>query len=75
MLGPNLIGIYGRVAGSLQGYPYSPALAGAGFVWDEQKLDAWLADPQAVVPGTTMRYHVSDPETRHRIIEWLKAKP
>jgi len=72
MHGPNLAGVYGRAAGSLPGYPYSPALAGASFVWDEAKLEAWVADPESVLPGTMMRSHLPDPVVRQRIIDWLK---
>lgn len=72
--GPNLGGIYGRAAGSLPGYPYSAALAGANFTWDAAKLDAWLTDPEALVPGTTMRTRIADPAVRLQIIEWLEQQ-
>src|SRR6266481_4749437 len=38
-LGPNLHKIIGRKAGSLPDYNYSSAMKGAGFIWDEEKLD------------------------------------
>lgn len=72
--GPSLVGVYGRPAGSLPGYPYSPALAGANFVWDAAKFEAWLTDPEALVPGTTMRTRIADPAIRRSIIEWLKGR-
>lgn len=72
--GPNLAGIYGRAAGSEAGYPYSPALAGANFTWDAAKLSAWLANPEALVPGATMRTRIADPAVRQRIIEWLEQQ-
>ncbi|MFZ3237207.1 MAG: hypothetical protein WA184_17810, partial [Stellaceae bacterium] len=51
MSGPSLAGIWGRKAGSLPNFPrYSAALAGASVVWNEQTLDAWLADPAAFIP-------------------------
>ncbi|MFP6687968.1 MAG: hypothetical protein VCD31_01410, partial [Alphaproteobacteria bacterium] len=34
----------------------SPALAGAGFSWTPELLDRWLADPQAILPGTEMEF-------------------
>jgi cytochrome c len=37
-------------------YAYSPALKNAGFVWDEQKLVAFIRDSEKVVPGNKMRF-------------------
>ena len=54
--GPQLNGIVGRRAGSAPDFAYSPAMKRAGFVWDEQKLAAFLRDPDAVVPGNKMRF-------------------
>jgi cytochrome c len=50
-LGPNLYKIIGRKAGSLPDYDYSSAVKSAGFVWDEEKLDHFIASPDKVVPG------------------------
>ena len=44
-LGPNLYKIIGRKAGSLPDYNYSSAMKGAGFVWDEEKLEHFIANP------------------------------
>jgi cytochrome c len=56
--GANLRGVIGRRAGSLPGFEFSPAMveagAGRGLVWTRAMLDAFLADPERVVPGTTM---------------------
>ncbi len=38
-LGPTLYKIIGRKAGSLPDYNYSSAMKGAGFIWDEEKLE------------------------------------
>lgn len=54
-LGPNLYKVVGRKAGSLQSYGYSSAMKGAGFVWDEAKLDQFIANPEQVVPGNNMK--------------------
>lgn len=45
--GPQLNGILGRRAGSAPDYAYSPALARAGFTWDEPRLAAFLRDHPA----------------------------
>jgi cytochrome c len=54
-LGPNLYGIVGRKAGSLPNYNYSSAMKEADFVWDEKKLERFIANPDAIVPGHNMR--------------------
>ena len=70
--GPPLIRIIGQQAGRVDGFRYSPGLAQAGLTWDENTLDAWLANPQAVIPGAIMAYRQSKPETRAAIITYLR---
>ncbi len=45
------------------------------FVWDEPHLDAYLTNPQAVVPGAIMPYRQSKAPVRHAIIAYLKEHP
>ncbi len=71
--GPPLVQIVGRPAGKVEGFHYSPGLALAGFTWDEARLDAWLTDPQAVVPDAIMAYRQAKAETRAAIITYLKG--
>lgn len=72
--GPNLHGIVGKVAGSLEGFPYTDALAAADFTWDEARLDAYLADPSGEVPGTEMDVGtVTDAEERAAIVGYLAS--
>ena len=52
--GPGLKGVFGRRAGAKEGFIYSPAMKKSAVTWDETTLAAFLADPRAVVPGTTM---------------------
>ncbi len=73
--GPNLHGIIGRRVASLDGYKYSPALKSADFVWDAAHLDAWLANPNAVVPGTAMAFAgIPDAADRQAIISYLETQ-
>ncbi|MCK1338930.1 cytochrome c [Bradyrhizobium sp. LM6.10] len=72
--GPSLVKIVGRPAGKAEGFKYSEALSKADFAWDETRLDAWLTDPQAVVPGVTMVYRQAKPETRAAVIAYLKEQ-
>jgi cytochrome c len=71
--GPPQIRIIGQHAGRVDGFHYSPSLAQAGFTWDENTLDAWLTNPQALIPGAIMAYRQSKPETRAAIITYLKG--
>ncbi len=52
--GPNLWGVFDRVAGSKQDFRFSDALLKADFTWSPTHLDAWLADPQGYLPGNIM---------------------
>lgn len=70
--GPPLAKVVGRTAGKVEGFHYSEGLSKADFVWDEARLDAWLTNPQAVIPGVVMAYRQAKPETRAAIIAYLK---
>jgi cytochrome c len=70
--GPPLVQIVGRPAGKIEGFRYSQGLVNADFVWDEARLDAWLTNPQALIPGVVMAYRQGKPETRAAIIAYLK---
>jgi cytochrome c len=72
-IGPMHAGVFGRRAGSAPGYDYSAALARAAFVWDDARLDAWLRDPEALVPGQKMGYSVPDAADRADLIAYLKT--
>jgi cytochrome c len=72
--GPLLDGVIGRRAGSMEGYAYSPALAGAGFVWTEGALKAWMEANDAFVPGTRMRHvGITDPVVQEFILAYLRS--
>ena len=73
-VGPRHRGVFGRKAGSLPDYRYSPALKASNFVWNEVTLDKWLTNPQAFVPGAKMFYHLANPQDRADVIEFLKTR-
>ena len=72
--GPSLAGLWGKKAASVAGYGrYTKALKKADIVWDEDTLNAWLADPQAMVEGTTMMFRgIKKDETRVNLIAFLR---
>lgn len=74
--GPNLYGVYGRPMGqNSPRFGYTAALRDAGGRWDDATLDAWIADPKAVVPGTNMQFGgVPDRLDRADIIAYLRSQ-
>ena len=72
-LGPNLHKIVGRKAGSSPNYNYSSAMKEADFVWDEAKLDRFIANPDEVVPGNNMKPYggLTSKDDRTKIIAFL----
>ncbi len=74
--GPNLYDIYGKPMGTSSArFSYTAALRNAGGTWDDATLDAWIANPRAVVPGTNMQFAgMSDRLDRADIIAYLKSR-
>ena len=75
--GPNLRGVLGRRAGTLPGFEFSPGMIEAGtsrgLVWTREALDDFLADPQGMVPGTTMTLlGLLDADDRRDMIDYLE---
>ena len=70
-----LRGIYGRrYATGAPAALYSEALRRAAGTWNDETLNAFLRDPLAAVPGTTMQYEgISDDKSRAGTIELLKS--
>jgi cytochrome c len=72
-VGPRHCGLFGRRAGSVPGFDYSPALKNSSITWNDKTLERFLANPLAVVPGTTMTYDgVTDARDRGDLIAYLK---
>jgi cytochrome c len=74
-VGPTLFGIVGGKKAAVPGFAYSPALKAQKGVWTEAELDAYIANPRAMVPGTRMVYPgMTDAAKRQRLIAWLKTQ-
>lgn len=73
--GPSLAGVWNRKAGSLASFDrYSDALKSSGQIWNEKSLDAWLRDPQAMVPGNFMTFAgLKDGNARADLITFLRV--
>ena len=74
-VGPRHAGVFGRRAGSLPGFDYSPALRASGVVWNEQTLGQWLGDPESLIPGQRMGYRLGDAAMRADIVAYLASLP
>ena len=74
MTGPSLAGLWKRRAGTVESFTrYSPALASSDITWDDKTLDAWLENPQHVIPGNTMTFPgISNPQQRADLLAFLK---
>lgn len=74
MTGPSLSGIVGRKAGAIEGFErYSKPLPQSLFNWDEQSLTSWIANPQTLVPGTSMPAVQANEQARADIVAYLLA--
>lgn len=72
--GPKHCGLFGRRAGSVVDFAYSPAMAKARFKWNAKTLERFLENPTRTVPGTTMGYAgIADPQERADLIAWLRV--
>jgi cytochrome c len=71
--GPSLRGVYGRKSASVAGVGYCGAPKKTSIRWDDQTLDRWLTDPDAMVQDTDMAFRLSDSAERKAVIAYLKA--
>ncbi|MFB3136178.1 MAG: cytochrome c family protein [Rhodospirillales bacterium] len=77
-VGPSLAGVFGRKAGTAEGYKRYKGLKGADYTWDEALLDEYLADPKKFVKkrgakGTLMRFKLKTAAQRADVIAYLKT--
>lgn len=70
-IGPAHRGVMGRRVGSLAGYKYSDELAHSRLRWTPQTLNAWLEDPEELVPGQRMGFQVDNAQERADLIAYL----
>ena len=73
-VGPNLVGVVGRKAGtkkSLLGP--SENMKKYGVIWSAETLDEFLTNPSAKVPGTAMAGILTDPQQRADVIAFLST--
>ena len=71
--GPSLVGVVGRRAAGNPDFNYTKALSDSRLVWDSATLDRFLANPTAMVPGTSMPITVPSVENRRDLIAYLSS--
>jgi cytochrome c len=72
-VGPMHRGVFGRKAGGVADFMYSKALEKSTLIWSASTLDAWLKNPQALIPGQTMNVTVSNAQDRADIVAYLMS--
>jgi cytochrome c len=72
-VGPSLRGVFGRKAGSLDDFRYSPAMKRSGITWTAQSLEAFITEPQKMVPANRMPYDgLPNARDRADLIAWMQ---
>ena len=72
-VGPNLHGLFGRKAGSLNDFDYSPAMKASGVTWDDDTLAKYLRDPKGFIPGNRMAFPgIEDKKELADLIAYLR---
>ena len=72
-VGPAHQGVFGRKAGLAAGYDYSAAVKKSKIVWSDPTLQAWLTNPEKLIPGQKMGYSVTDKHDRSDLISYLQT--
>jgi cytochrome c2 len=73
LLGPNLVGVIGRPAGTMAGWDFSPVLKESKMIWTDENLNKWLTDSAAFVAGAKMDLKVPSRIEREDVIAYLKT--
>lgn len=70
----SLAGLYGATAGKVEGASYSSAMKESEVIWNDETLDAFLADPKGFMPGSRMLVRgLKKAEDRQAIIALMKG--
>ena len=71
-VGPAHRGVCGRRAGRVADCNYSAALKGSRVIWSEKTLNAWLENPERMIPGQKMGFQLTEALDRVDLIACLK---
>jgi cytochrome c len=74
-VGPHLVGIFGRPAGSVEDFKYSDAIKESGITWNDETLSAFLGDPRGYIKGNRMAYAgLKNDEDIANLLAYLKQE-
>lgn len=74
-VGPNLWNVYGRTAGTREGFNYSKAMAASGIVWTDETLSGYIENPARYMAGNRMSFvGLRKEEDRAALLEYLRAE-
>lgn len=75
-VGPTLQGVFGRTAGTVEGFKYSESMiqhGKDGLVWSADTISEYLANPKGYIPKNKMAYPgLKKPEERADVIAYLE---
>jgi cytochrome c len=72
-IGPELNGLDGRHSAAVPNFNYSDADKNSGIVWGEATFKQYIANPQAMIPGTRMPFAgLKDPQQINDLWAYLK---
>lgn len=72
-IGPNLFGIFGSKAGTVEGFKFSDELKASGIVWDDKTMAEFLKDPKGRIPGNKMVFAgIRRPDQLNDLLAYLK---
>lgn len=72
-VGPHLVGLFGRQAGSVEDFRYSDAMQESGVTWNEETIAEYVADPRGYIKGNRMAFAgLRDEEDIEDLIAYLK---
>ena len=72
-IGPNLNGLFGRKAGSFEGFKYSKAMKASDITWDEETIDKYLTKPRDFIPKNKMAFAgLRKEQQRADVIAYMK---
>lgn len=74
-VGPNLWDVFGRTAGTREGFNYSKAMAASDVVWDDETMAAYIEKPNSYMPGNRMSFvGIRNTDDQAALIAYLREE-